>query len=298
MGTLWRADGRSRGRYVSEKVVIDALSSGGADIEAGEVFLVDTDGFEGPLHMLLDMARRQKVDLLHISILDLATQYLEFIKQAKSRRIDLAADYLLMAAWLAYLKSRLMLPKVEAEEGDEASPQDLAQRLAFRLKRLDAMRAAGEDLMDGPLLNNVVFLRGTREQPKIIKHTEYDVSLYEMTQAFGAIRQRKEKAAPHRVVKQFVLPLESARKSLKSILGQLGDWESLDYVRRQVTIDDDDELPTRSVTASVFSAALELARDGDVDVRQSEHFTPLYLRGIPVSEGPIAEGKGVAHEPA
>jgi segregation and condensation protein A len=282
---------------MSEKVVIEALSSGGADIEAGDVFLVDTDGFEGPLHMLLDMARRQKVDLLHISILDLATQYLEFIKQAKSQRIDLAADYLLMAAWLAYLKSRLMLPKVEAEEGDDATPQDLAQRLAFRLKRLDAMRAASEELMDGPLLNNVVFLRGAPEQPKIIKHTEYDASLYQMTLAFGAIRQRKEKAAPHRVVKQFVLPLESARKSLKSILDQLEDWESLDYVRRRVTVDDD-ALPPRSVTASVFSAALELARDGDVDVRQSEHFTPLYLRGIPASEGPIAEGKGVAHEPA
>jgi len=277
---------------MSDKIVMEALSSGGAEIDAGDVFLVDTDGFEGPLHMLLDMARRQKVDLLHISILDLATQYLDFIKQAKSKRIDLAADYLLMASWLAYLKSRLMLPKVEADEGDETSPQDLAQRLAFRLKRLDAMRAAGEELMDGPLLNNVVFLRGAPEQPKIIKHTEYDASLYEMTQAFGAIRQRKEKAAPHRVVKQFVLPLEAARKSLKSILEHLHDWESLDYVRRQVTTSDID-LPTRSVTASVFSAALELARDGDVDVRQSEHFTPLYLRGIPASEG-----KGVAHEPA
>lgn len=282
---------------MTDKVIMEALSSGGAEIDAGDVFLVDTDGFEGPLHMLLDMARRQKVDLLHISILDLATQYLAFIEQAKSRRIDLAADYLLMASWLAYLKSRLMLPKVEAEEGEEATPQDLAQRLAFRLKRLDAMRAAGEELMDGPLLNNVVFLRGVPEQPKIIKHTEYDASLYQMTQAFGTIRERKEKAAPHRVVKQFVLPLEAARKSLKSILDRLEDWESLDYVRRQVTVADDD-LPPRSVTASVFSAALELARDGDVDVRQHEHFTPLYLRGIPASQGPIAEGKGVAHEPA
>ena len=282
---------------MTDKVIMEALSSGGSEIDAGDVFLVDTDGFEGPLHMLLDMARRQKVDLLHISILDLATQYLVFIEQAKSRRIDLAADYLLMASWLAYLKSRLMLPKVEAEEGEESTPQDLAQRLAFRLKRLDAMRAAGEELMDGPLLDNVVFLRGAPEQPKIIKHTEYDASLYQMTQAFGTIRERKEKVAPHRVVKQFVLPLEAARKSLKSILDQLEDWESLDYVRRQVTVADDD-LPPRSVTASVFSAALELARDGDVDVRQHEHFTPLYLRGIPASQGPIAEGKGVAHEPA
>lgn len=271
---------------------MDALSAGAAEIDAADVFCVDTDGFEGPLHMLLDMARRQKVDLLHISILDLATQYLVFIEQAKATRIDLAADYLLMASWLAYLKSRLMLPKVETDEGDEASPQDMAQRLAFRLKRLDAMRAAGEELLDGPLLNTVVFLRGAPEQPKIIKHTEYDATIYHLTQAFGAIRDRKEKAAPHRVVKQFVLPLEAARKSLKSILGRLDDWESLDMIRRQVVVVED-ELPTRSVTASVFSAALELARDGDVDVRQSEHFTPLYLRGIPASEG-----KGAAHEPA
>jgi len=282
---------------MSDRIVMDALSAGAAEVDAGDVFRVDTDGFEGPLHMLLDMARRQKVDLLHISILDLATQYLEFIKDAKATRIDLAADYLLMASWLAYLKSRLMLPKVESEEGDEASPQDMAQRLAFRLKRLDAMRAAGEELLDGPLLNNVVFLRGAPEQPKIIKHTEYDATLYHMTQAFGAIRERKEKAAPHRVEKQFVLPLEAARKSLKSILGDLIEWQSLDMIRQQVVVVEDD-LPTRSVTASVFSAALELARDGDVDVRQSEHFTPLYLRGIPASEGPIPEGKGVAHEPA
>lgn len=271
---------------------MDALSGGAAEAEEADAFVVDTDGFEGPLHMLLDMARRQKVDLLRISILDLATQYLEFIEQAKATRIDLAADYLLMASWLAYLKSRLMLPKVEADEGEELSPQDMAQRLAFRLKRLDAMRAAGEELLDGPLLNNVVFLRGEPEQPKIIKHTEFSASLYEMTQAFGSIRERKEKAAPHKVEKQFVLPLEAARKSLKSILGDLVDWESLDVIRRQVVVVEDD-LPTRSVTASVFSAALELARDGDVDVRQSEHFTPLYLRGIPASEG-----KGVAYEPA
>ncbi len=277
---------------MTDKSVMDALSGGAAEVEEADAFVVDTDGFEGPLHMLLDMARRQKVDLLRISILDLATQYLAFIEHAKATRIDLAADYLLMASWLAYLKSRLMLPKVESDEGEELSPEDMAQRLAFRLKRLDAMRAAGEELLDGPLLNNVVFLRGEPEQPKIIKHTEFSASLYEMTQAFGSIRERKEKAAPHKVEKQFVLPLEAARKSLKSILGDLAEWESLDVIRRQVVVVEDD-LPTRSVTASVFSAALELARDGDVDVRQSEHFTPLYLRGIPASEG-----KGVAYEPA
>lgn len=260
-------------------ISMDALSADAEEANIEDAFIVDTDGYEGPLHMLLDMARRQKVDLLHISILDLANQFLKFIKSAKSKRIDLAADYLLMAAWLAYLKSRLLLPKPEKNDGGELSGEDLAKRLAFRLKRLDAMRQAGEELLGGPLLGNVVFLRGAPEQPKIIKHTEYSTTTYHITQAFGAMRKRKEEAAPHRIEKQFVLPLEAARKSLRSILPELEDWESLDTLREQVALPDTG-LPGRSVLASMFSATLELARDGDVDLRQNEHFTPLYLRGI------------------
>ena len=262
---------------------MDALAAEAEEARAEDAFIVDTDGYEGPLHMLLDMARRQKVDLLQISILDLAKQYLTFIKQAKSNRIDLAADYLLMAAWLAYLKSRLLLPKQDKQDGDELSGDDLAKRLAFRLKRLDAMRQAGEELMNGPLLNNVVFLRGAPEQPTVIKHTEYSTTTYHLTQAFGGIRKRKEEAAPHRIEKQFVLPLEAARQSLRSLLPELFEWESLDALRQQIALPGT-RMPERSVLASMFSATLELARDGDVDLRQNEHFTPLYLRGIMESQ--------------
>ncbi|KCZ55286.1 segregation and condensation protein A [Hyphomonas chukchiensis] len=267
-----------------DAISIDALSADAQDAEAGDVFRVDVDGYEGPLHLLLELARRQKVDLLHLSILDLAVQYLGFIEDAKSKRMDLAADYLLMASWLAYMKSRLLLPKPEKLDEDEPSGEEMAERLAFRLKRLDAMRTAVEELEAGPVLNNVIFLRGRPEQPVVVKHTEFKASLYELTQAFGAIRERKEKEAPHKIEQQFVLPLELARTTLRALRSQLTQWSTLDEIRTTMT-DVDPDLPPRSVTASVFSAALELARDGEVDVRQDAHFAPLYLRNATTNPG-------------
>ncbi|NQY38764.1 MAG: segregation/condensation protein A [Henriciella sp.] len=247
------------------------------DVEAEEVFSIDVSGYEGPLHLLLDLARKQKVDLLHVSILELATQYLGFIQEAQDKRIDLAADYLLMAAWLAFLKSRLLLPKPKKDSEDEASAEDDALKLAFRLKRLDAMREAGEALMDSDILGRDVFLRGMPEQPKVVKTTEYNTTLYHLMQSFGSIRQRKAKEAPHTIENQFVLPLENARDNLRSLSPKLKEWASLDTIRQQI-VDVNDDVPPRSVTASVFAATLELTRDGDVDVRQDEHFAPLYLR--------------------
>ena len=247
------------------------------DVEAEEVFSIDVSGYEGPLHLLLDLARKQKVDLLHVSILELATQYLGFIQEAQDKRIDLAADYLLMAAWLAFLKSRLLLPKPKKDSEDEASAEDDALKLAFRLKRLDAMREAGEALMDSDILGRDVFLRGMPEQPKVVKTTEYNTTLYHLMQSFGSIRQRKAKEAPHTIENQFVLPLENARDNLRNLSPKLKEWASLDTIRQQI-VDVNDDVPPRSVTASVFAATLELTRDGDVDVRQDEHFAPLYLR--------------------
>ncbi|KDA00821.1 segregation and condensation protein A [Hyphomonas oceanitis] len=267
-----------------DAISIDALSADAQDAEAGDIFRVDVDGYEGPLHLLLELARRQKVDLLHLSILDLAVQYLGFIEDAKSKRMDLAADYLLMASWLAYMKSRLLLPKPEKLDEDEPSGEEMAERLAFRLKRLDAMRTAVEELEAGPILNNVIFLRGRPEQPVVVKHTEFKASLFELTQAFGAIRERKEKEAPHKIEQQFVLPLELARTTLRALRSQLTQWSTLDEIRTTMT-DVDPDLPPRSVTASVFSAALELARDGEVDVRQDAHFAPLYLRNAATNPG-------------
>ncbi|GAB5453883.1 MAG: ScpA family protein [Henriciella sp.] len=247
------------------------------DVEAEEVFSIDVSGYEGPLHLLLDLARKQKVDLLHVSILELATQYLGFIQEAQDKRIDLAADYLLMAAWLAFLKSRLLLPKPKKDNETEGSGEDDALKLAFRLKRLDAMREAGEALMDSDILGRDVFLRGMPEQPKVVKTTEYNTTLYHLMQSFGSIRQRKAKEAPHTIENQFVLPLESARDNLRNLSPKLKEWASLDTIRQQI-VDVNEDVPPRSITASVFAATLELTRDGDVDVRQDEHFAPLYLR--------------------
>ncbi len=255
------------------------------DIEAEEVFSIDVSGYEGPLHLLLDLARKQKVDLLHVSILDLATQYLSFIQAAQDKRIDLAADYLLMAAWLAFLKSRLLLPKLKTDDGQDASAEDDALKLSFRLKRLDAMREAGEALMEGDVLGRDVFPRGLPQQPKVVKTTEYNTTLFHLMQSFGSIRQRKAREAPHTIENQFILTLESARDNLRTLSPKLQEWASLGDIRKQLT-NVDPEVPTRSVTASVFSATLELTRDGDVDVRQDTHFGPLYLRSkVPPSEG-------------
>lgn len=267
-----------------ETISIDALSADVAEADGVNLFSVDVPGYEGPLHLLLELARRQKVNLLQISMLQLAEQYMGFIEDARAKRIDLAADYLLMASWLAFMKSRLLLPKPEALDEDEPSGEEMAARLAFRLKRLDAMRAAVRELEAGPVLNNVVFLRGAPVQPKIVKLTEYTATLYDLTSAFGFIRDRKAKEAPHRIEKQPVMALEHARHTLRGLRKQLENWSSLDDIRMALC-ENTPELPGRSVTASVFSAALELTRDGEVDMRQDAHFAPIYLRNaVPAGE--------------
>lgn len=266
-----------------EAVMIDALSDEAAQADGANVFTVDLSGYEGPLHLLLELARRQKVDLLKLSMLSLAEQYLIFIEEARTKRLDLAADYLLMAAWLAFMKSRLLLPKPGSAE-DEPTGEEMAERLAFRLKRLDAMRQAVRELESGPILNNVVFLRGMPEQPVVIRRNAYQASLYDLVSAFAPIRARREQERPHRIARQPVLPLELARKTLLALKPQLEYWARLDELRTAVG-DMDPSLPGRSVTASVFSAALELTRDGEVDLRQDAHFGPIYLRNAAASGG-------------
>ena len=263
----------------SDTISIDALSAGAEDAEGVNIFNVEIGGYEGPLHLLLELARRQKVNLLQISMLRLAEQYLSFVDDARTKWIDIAADYLLMASWLAFMKSRLLLPKPEALEEDEPTGEEMAARLAFRLKRLDAMRQAVRELEAGPVLDRVVFLRGETEQPKVVKHTEYTASLYDLSTALGSIRDRREKERPHRIEQQMVLPLEQARTTLRGLREQLDQWASLADIRTAMT-DINPEVPERSVTASVFSAALELTRDGEVDLRQDTHFAPIYMRRI------------------
>ncbi len=272
----------------SDTISIDALSAGAEDAEGVNIFNVEIGGYEGPLHLLLELARRQKVNLLQISMLRLAEQYLSFVEDARTKRIDIAADYLLMASWLAFMKSRLLLPKPEALEEDEPTGEEMAARLAFRLKRLDAMRQAVRELEAGPVLDRVVFLRGETEQPKVVKHMEYTASLYDLSTALGTIRDRREKERPHRIEQQLVLPLEQARTTLRGLREQLDQWASLADIRTAMT-DINPQVPERSVTASVFSAALELTRDGEVDLRQDTHFAPIYMRRVAIRPPEMAD---------
>lgn len=255
----------------------DLLSSAAhdaAEADARNAFLVDVDGFEGPLHLLLELARRQKVDLAHISILDLATQYLAFVEDARDRRIDLAADYLLMASWLAYLKSKLLLPRERAaDEGGEGG-EEMAGRLAFRLARLDAMRRAGRDLMAGRIDGRDVFRRGDPQTATIVRTPVWTTSLHDLMKAFGDVNSRKFRRRRHVIRRQPVLALDTARRQLKAELPQMTEWRSVLSFRT----DNAEEAPQRSVTASIFSAALELARDRALELRQDAPFADMYLR--------------------
>lgn len=272
---------------IEDAVLVEQVSAGAQDADARNAFLVDLDGYEGPLHLLLDLARRQKVDLRRISILELADQYLAFVRDAQDRRMDLAADYLLMAAWLAYLKSRLLLPApVEAPEDGASGGEAMAQRLAFRLARLAAMREAAADLYRGQLDGRDVFARGDPERPRIVHTPVWTTSLYDLLKAFGEINGRKVRRRAHLVRRQPVLPLEAARRRLAALLPELDDWTTVETIRTRVGADP--EAPVRSVVASVFSAALELTRDRAVELRQDAPFRDIYVRrsgaGAPPSE--------------
>lgn len=241
------------------------------DIPEAEKLIVDVDGFEGPLDVLLTLARTQKVDLRQISILALVEQYLAFIAEARRARLELAADYLVMAAWLAYLKSRLLLPE---EEEEEPSAEQLAAELAHRLARLEAMRDAAAQLMARDLMGRDVFRRGRPEGVQITQKPLYDLTLYELLRAYAdhAVRTRVTEIKIPRV---NVYSLEEALERLSDMLGRSLDWTTLErFLPGYVP----GPRGRRSATASMFVAALELARQGRAEIRQGEHYGPLYLR--------------------
>ncbi len=239
-----------------------------------EALVIDVDGFEGPLDLLLMLARSQKVDLSKISILKLARQYLAFIEKVRSMRLELAADYLVMAAWLAFLKSKLLLP--ELEEKEEESGEELAQILAHRLKRLEAMRDAANRLMERNQLGKDVFARGDPEAVKIIKINSYDIKLYDLLKAYANQRQRQSVSFVE-VKKRKVWSLQEARQALSRLLGLSKEWVSLDDYLLDYLVDDDQKTTMR---ASSFTASLELVKEGVLEVRQYESFAPLYFRKI------------------
>ncbi|EYD76223.1 Segregation and condensation protein A [Rubellimicrobium mesophilum DSM 19309] len=247
------------------------MDGGSLRIPVPDALIVDVGGFEGPLDLLLTLARQQKVDLREISILALAQQYLAFIESAARARIDLAADYLVMAAWLAYLKSRLLLPP-DPEEEPEA--EDLARDLAFRLARLEAMREAAQALMDRPRLNRDVFPRGEVEAMEETRVTRLTASLYDLLSAYARLRTRDE-FRPFAMDRVGVYTMEEALDRLRPLIGDWADWASLsDWLPPGWT----DGPRRRAATAATFAAALELVREGLADIRQDGPFAPIHLR--------------------
>jgi len=247
------------------------------DRTPGEVLVVALDGFEGPLDLLLNLARKQKVDLTKVSVLALAEQYLSFIAQVRGMRLEIAADYLVMAAWLAYLKSRLLLPKDE-EKTDEPSGQELAAQLAFRLKRLEAMRDALKLIMGRRKLGVEVFARGMPEGIRTVRSGQYTASLYDLLKAYSEQRKRTTQT-PHQAGGRTVWSIGDGRQLLTRLVGPIAEWAPIerylaDYLPRA------DEGEGRSALASTFGATLELTREGYLELRQATPFGPIHVRWL------------------
>jgi len=240
--------------------------------EDGAALVIDIDGYEGPLHVLLALARSQKVDLLKLSVLKLAEQYLAFVQEARRRRFSLAADYLVMAAWLAYLKSRLLLPEPPA--GEEPSGQEMADALQWQLRRLEAMQEAGVRLMARPQLGKDIFVRGQPEGVIVVRRAVWDVKLYDLLAAYGHPLKPKG-ADTYQIEPMQFFSVEEAAERLGRMLGIAVDWQSLEaFLPAGLT----DPSRRRSALASTFVAGLQLAKDGSVELRQTERFGPIYLR--------------------
>jgi len=243
--------------------------------EDGEALIVDLEGYEGPLHVLLALARNQKVDLLKLSVLKLAEQYLAFVHQARRMRFSLAADYLVMAAWLAYLKSRLLLPRPERPKAEEPPAEEVAAHLAFRLAKLDAMRSAGEALKARPQLGRDLFARGDPEAIKVVPSKRLEGDLYELMSAYVGQRAKEAKRL-YRPATPQAYPLEDARERLRSLLPDLERWTSLAGV---APLARSEHGPSRaSYVASTLSASLELVKEGAMEARQLEAFADIYIR--------------------
>ena len=244
------------------------------EIDADEALHLDIDGYEGPLHVLLELARRQKIDLMQISVSRLAEQYLVFVREAKRRRFALAADYLVMASWLAYLKSRLLLPRPERPAAEEVPAEEMAQALAFRLAKLDAMRTAVDALKARPQTGVEVFGRGDPQAAVVHARVSWQGDLHGLVTAYVEQRRREatRRYAPRRRIE--AMPLEAARARLRAMLPELAGWAPLSALTPEPGGG-----PSRaSCLASTFSAGLEMVKDETLEARQAEAFAELYLR--------------------
>ena len=240
--------------------------------------LIDVAGFEGPLDLLLFLARNQKVDLARISVLALAEQYLQFIESARRIRIELAADYLVMAAWLAYLKSRLLIPQQPKDDGP--SGEEMAATLAFRLKRLEAMREAATRLINRNRLGRDVHPRGAPEHVPSRATGAYEASLYDLLTAYASLRQRQA-LTQVTIERRRVWSLSDARGILTRMIGEIVDWTALDHFLLRYLPSPEERV---TAIASAFAASLELVREGRLEIRQEGAFQPIYMRSGPKAE--------------
>lgn len=240
----------------------------------GAALVLDLEGYEGPIDVLLALARTQKVDITKISILMLAEQYLEFIAAARRLDLELAADYLVMAAWLAYLKSRLLLPEPEPEEGDQPSAAEMAESLSYQLRRLQSMRDAGERLMDMPRLGRDFFARGAPEGVTVVRKPVYELTLFELLRAYGDQARRKQNSVLS-VEASDLYSMDEALERLRGLIGDFADWRNLASL---VPPEFGEGIPLRSAVAATFAAGLELVRSGQLELRQGTAFGPIYVR--------------------
>jgi len=253
---------------------------------AEDQLIVELGGFEGPLDMLLELARQQRVDIVHISILALAEQYLAFIARARTLRLEVAADYLVMAAWLAYLKSRLLLPRESGAE-EEPTGAEMAAALRFQLQRLEAMREAGVRLLARPRLGHDVLARGAPERPEVITRTIYALTLYELLSAYGERQAQREGGRLH-IAPTALYSMDDALKRLRDMLGKVPDWQTL---MNFLPPDLGGPLVLRSAIAATFAASLELTRSGRAQLRQDRPFGPIYVRAREADAERDAEGE-------
>ena len=239
-------------------------------IRQSDELTLNLDGWEGPLDLLLSLARAQKVDLAQISILQLVEQYLAYLGEARALKLEIAADYLVMAAWLAYLKSCLLLPK---DPEQDPSPEEIALRLQMRLQRLDAMREAGARLLGRDRIGRDVFLRGAPEGLRLIRKAAWQVRDFDLFAAYGVVRARTQPAM-HVVHARAVMTLEEAIERVSKMIGMALEWTFLESFLPQ----SQDPQFRRSALASSFLAALELARRGRLEIAQDEAFAPIKLK--------------------
>lgn len=254
----------------------EQAESAAAGVDDGQ-FVLDLDGYEGPIDVLLTLARDQKVDLTKLSILDLADQYLEFVARARRLRLELAADYLVMAAWLAYLKSKLLLPEPEGE--GEPTGAELAAALAYQLQRLEAMQDAGAKLLARPQLGRDFFARGAPEPIRIVARPVYKLTLYELLRAYGSQVTRQQPAHRLHILPMELYSMDDALRRLGDMLGHVPDWTVLTSF-----LPDEFKTPLqrRSAIAATFAASLEMVRSGRAQLRQDGTFGPIYLRPVTV----------------